>query len=552
MSASIVTDVDPNELYELVELLGEGSYGAVYKAVDKSSGDEVAIKILPAEEDLSTLRREIEFLQLLTCEYVVGYLGCYMFEDELWICMEYCAGGSVSDLYDATSTTLTEAEITAVVAYTVLGLHHLHSHSSIHRDVKAGNILLSSDGKAKLADFGVSAQVTNTMSKRKTVIGTPFWMAPEVIQETSYDGRADVWSLGITAIEMADGQPPHYNVHPMRAIFMIPMKPSPTVKDPSKWSSQFNDFVRVCLVKNPEERADAAALLDHPFIAAEVRRIRSHGASRLLRDLVERNWGAIQQFRVGDPAGDGKEDGEPDADATLKLGGARGGPAPGGSGAGADQGTLQRRPASGPRGEPAQQPQQQFQDAQSSLKRTSRLSPRERVNSLAADAPADTGTMRRSPVPSGAGAGGGDTGTLRRSGTMVRKASMRIEKNRQVNAQGDAAEGDAVGSAAGGAAAAPAAARGDLSAALKYFRTTPAAAPAPSPAGLLAINAAVGADATVDDMSTLTIQELQHQLVALDMQYQADLQELNSAYQVRKQILETAVARLSANASPRG
>lgn len=119
----------------------------------------------------------------------------------------------------------------------------------MYRDLKAGNILLSTDGKAKLADFGVSAQLNNTLSKRKTVIGTPFWMAPEVIQESSYDGKADVWSLGITAIEMAEGMPPHFNVHPMRAIFLIPSKPPPKLTEPSKWSNEFNDFIKCCLVK---------------------------------------------------------------------------------------------------------------------------------------------------------------------------------------------------------------------------------------------------------------------------------------------------------------
>jgi serine/threonine protein kinase len=120
---------------------------------------------------------------------------------------------------------------------------------AVTRDLKAGNILLSTDGKAKLADFGVSAQLNNTLSKRKTVIGTPFWMAPEVIQETSYDGKADVWSLGITAIEMAEGTPPHFNVHPMRAIFLIPSKPPPKLNDPAKWSNEFNDFIKCCLLK---------------------------------------------------------------------------------------------------------------------------------------------------------------------------------------------------------------------------------------------------------------------------------------------------------------
>mmetsp|Transcript_2183 Transcript_2183/g.7648 ORF Transcript_2183/g.7648 Transcript_2183/m.7648 type:complete len:398 (+) Transcript_2183:282-1475(+) len=291
MSASIVTDVDPNELYELVELLGEGSYGAVYKAVDKSSGDEVAIKILPAEEDLSTLRREIEFLQLLTCEYVVGYLGCYMFEDELWICMEYCAGGSVSDLYDATSTTLTEAEITAVVAYTVLGLHHLHSHSSIHRDVKAGNILLSADGEVRLADFGVAGWLVAHGNRRrsvKTFVGTPCWMAPEVMEQVDgYDYKADIWSLGITALELAKGHAPYAHHPPMRVLVMTIEEDPPSLRtyetqlqrNGQPFSNNFNQFVSKCLQKVPAKRPTCEQLLQHKLF-------KNRSAAPLVEELL--------------------------------------------------------------------------------------------------------------------------------------------------------------------------------------------------------------------------------------------------------------------------
>lgn len=138
---------------------------------------------------------------------------------------------------------------------------------SIRRDIKAGNILLNSEGHAKLADFGVAGQLTDTMAKRNTVIGTPFWMAPEVIEEIGYDCRADIWSLGITALEMAEGKPPYGDIHPMRAIFMIPTKPPPSFRDPDRWSTEFIDFVNLCLVKNPSERADATSLLKHEFIS---------------------------------------------------------------------------------------------------------------------------------------------------------------------------------------------------------------------------------------------------------------------------------------------
>jgi len=147
------------------------------------------------------------------------------------------------------------------------GLKYLHSMKKIHRDIKSGNILLNHEGDCKLADFGVSAELNTTLAKRKTVIGTPYWMAPEVLQSSEYDGKADIWSLAITAIEMAVGEPPHSNVHPMRAIFLIPTSDPPTLPNPSDWSHDFNDFLKVCLVKNPANRPTAADLLEHhPFI----------------------------------------------------------------------------------------------------------------------------------------------------------------------------------------------------------------------------------------------------------------------------------------------
>ena len=168
---------DPNEAYELVELLGEGSYGSVYRAKQKSTRNNVAIKILPdSGDDLNSLEQEIEFLRRLCSPYVVSYIESYLFDHELWIVMEYCAGGSVSDLNVVSKSTFGELQLQAVIAYAVLGLNQLHLRQSIHRDVKGGNILLTANGWAKLADFGVSAQLTDTLQKRNTMIGTPFWM----------------------------------------------------------------------------------------------------------------------------------------------------------------------------------------------------------------------------------------------------------------------------------------------------------------------------------------------------------------------------------------
>lgn len=180
--------------------------------------------------------------------------------------MEYCGAGSVSDIMRLRKKTLSEDEISTILNDTLKGLEYLHLRRKIHRDIKAGNILLNSEGHAKLADFGVAGQLTDTMAKRNTVIGTPFWMAPEVIEEIGYDCVADIWSLGITALEMAEGKPPYGDIHPMRAIFMIPTKPPPSFREIDRWSPEFIDFVSICLVKNPEERAAATDLLQHEFI----------------------------------------------------------------------------------------------------------------------------------------------------------------------------------------------------------------------------------------------------------------------------------------------
>eukprot|EP01130_Rhizamoeba_saxonica_P010419 TRINITY_DN4265_c0_g2_i2.p1 TRINITY_DN4265_c0_g2~~TRINITY_DN4265_c0_g2_i2.p1 ORF type:complete len:366 (+),score=90.44 TRINITY_DN4265_c0_g2_i2:201-1298(+) len=186
-------------------------------------------------------------------------------DDALWIAMEYCGAGSISDLMTILQVESLPEDIIAVVMRDSLkGLRYLHSKKKIHRDIKSGNILMTESGQSKLADFGVSGQVKD-FTKHHTVIGTPYWMAPEVIQER-YDHKADIWSLGITAIELAEGQPPYFTIHPMRAIFMIPTRPAPKLKDSNKWSPEFYNFVERCLVKDPTERPGTNRLLKHPFI----------------------------------------------------------------------------------------------------------------------------------------------------------------------------------------------------------------------------------------------------------------------------------------------
>lgn len=256
----------PEEVFDVLEKLGEGSYGCVFKAHHKETGEIVAIKQVPVESDLQEIIKEISIMQQCNSPHVVRYYGSYFKNSDLWIVMEYCGAGSVSDIIRIRKKTLTEEEIATILQATLKGLEYLHFMRKIHRDIKAGNILLNTEGQAKLADFGVAGQLTDTMAKRNTVIGTPFWMAPEVIQEIGYNCVADIWSLGITAIEMAEGKPPYADIHPMRAIFMIPTNPPPKFRNPDLWSPSFQDFVSQCLVKNPENRATATQLLQHPFI----------------------------------------------------------------------------------------------------------------------------------------------------------------------------------------------------------------------------------------------------------------------------------------------
>ncbi|KAF8771670.1 serine/threonine-protein kinase 3-like isoform X2 [Argiope bruennichi] len=256
----------PEEVFDIICKLGEGSYGSVYKALHKESGQILAIKQVPVDTDLQEIINEISIMQQCDSPFVVKYYGSYFKGTDLWIVMEYCGGGSVSDIMRLRKKTLTEEEIATILNDVLKGLEYLHYRRKIHRDIKAGNILLNYEGHAKLADFGVAGQLTDSMAKRNTVIGTPYWMAPEVIQEVGYDCVADIWSLGITALEIAEGKPPYADIHPMRAIFMIPTKPPPSFRELDNWSPEFIDFVSRCLVKNPVERATATELLQHEFI----------------------------------------------------------------------------------------------------------------------------------------------------------------------------------------------------------------------------------------------------------------------------------------------
>uniref|UniRef100_A0A8C9W321 non-specific serine/threonine protein kinase n=1 Tax=Scleropages formosus TaxID=113540 RepID=A0A8C9W321_SCLFO len=270
---------DPAGIFELVEVVGNGTYGQVYKGRHVKTGQLAAIKVMDVtEEEEDEIKLEINMLKTYSHHRnIATYYGAFVKkspagqDDQLWLVMEYCGAGSVTDLVKKTKSNCLKEDWIAYICREVLrGLSHLHSHHVIHRDIKGQNVLLTENAEVKLVDFGVSAQLDRTIGRRNTFIGTPYWMAPEVIacdenQDATYDYRSDLWSLGITALEMAEGAPPLCDMHPMRALFLIPRNPPPRLKS-RKWSKKFQTFVESCLVKNHQHRPTTETLLRHSFI----------------------------------------------------------------------------------------------------------------------------------------------------------------------------------------------------------------------------------------------------------------------------------------------
>ncbi len=253
--------------YVIDEPLGRGAFGRVFKG-HRRDGQVVALKLIDLEEtkeDVQTIASEIRALSSgKACEQLIQYYTSFVVDTVLWIAMEYVDGGSVLDRLK--NRTLKESQVAVVCREVLLGLRYLAEEGKIHRDIKAANILLSTSGKVKLADFGASGQLTDTMTKCNTFVGSPYWMAPEIMTSGKYDGKADVWSLGITCLEMLNGKPPLQDIPPLKVIRIIPKNPAPQIPA-GIYSKNLTDFVNACLTKDPNARPGLKELLQMPFIA---------------------------------------------------------------------------------------------------------------------------------------------------------------------------------------------------------------------------------------------------------------------------------------------
>ena len=313
---------DPSKIFSLIQPIGSGSYGRVYKAIDDRNGRTCAIKIIPAldREILKSALREIQILSSCKSNYIVDYLGTYMKSNELWIIMEHCEFRSLKKIMDWQTRPFSEDYISAVVYCTLMGINYIHSQKMIHRDVKADNILINETGMAKIADFGVSTQLVSTFGCTNTCIGSPYWMSPESLHNQNYTSKTDIWSLGITCIELSEMNPPRHEIASYKVMEVIKRSEAPNFKNPNLYSKNFQNFVQYCLTVDADERPTAEdLLLQHPFVRSGKNRLHllKGFADKNLEFyrteiLTQNNLGAemlnFEQLNVGE-VNDGSEDG---------------------------------------------------------------------------------------------------------------------------------------------------------------------------------------------------------------------------------------------------
>lgn len=273
---------------ELQTKIGVGSYGTVFKALDRRDECTVAVKTLHANKYIEQLRREIRILRGCDHPNIIACKGVFQNTDQVWIVMEYCEAGSLSDMMQASQRTFSEAQIAVIMKAVLQATEYLHTQQHIHRDIKGANILVTKSGTCKLADFGISTTMDRVLGNNHTVIGTPHWMAPEVLLDEEYDHRADIWSLGITAYELAVGEPPHAHLPALRAAFKIPTSPAPTLPSAAFFSADFHAFLAATLVVDFRHRPDASSLLRHAFI-------RKAAGAEVLLEKVTASLSAMQR-----------------------------------------------------------------------------------------------------------------------------------------------------------------------------------------------------------------------------------------------------------------